>query len=233
MDLWKLLILGVVILGLFLVLGGPPARPELPAGPLVETGTFRILTPKDSREEIFGIYAVDAGFRVVSILHEGGKILVEADLVYTPSWEPLAGTITQRVPQEVRWLFAFTEEEVVVRRQVGPRETSETLAISQPAFPLDLDLFATWDALFRAAPKEEVQLLDLRQETMYTISISSPEDTNLRVLGRAIPVQRLRVSGKDWTLDIYRQGELLLGVRGPELHAFLVEVLPEGIQEIP
>jgi hypothetical protein len=63
MDLWKLLILGVVLVGLVLIFGSPPEAPKLPQGNRIEEGTFRITTPASTKEEIFGIYPVDAGLQ--------------------------------------------------------------------------------------------------------------------------------------------------------------------------
>lgn len=231
MDLWKLLIVGVILVGLFLVFAGPPELPKLPEGFRVEEGTFRIVGKSGEREEIFGVYPVDAGFRVVSILHEKGKVLVEAELLYTPDWTPLAGTITQRRPAEMRWIFAFTEGEVLIRRQQGPRETSETLALSENTFPFDRDLVAPWYAIFRAKLGERLQILDVRTASSLVLNIGPAEVVNLRVTGRSIPVERRAVVLENQRFQIYRQGELLIGLRGEEFEAYLVEVLPEGIQE--
>ncbi|MGQ9699487.1 MAG: hypothetical protein ACUVQS_00125 [Candidatus Bipolaricaulaceae bacterium] len=232
MDLWKLLIFGIILVGLFLVLEGTPEVPKLPEGLRVEESTFRHRPPTGgTKEELFGIYPVDAGFRVVSLLREGKRVVLEADLLYGPDWMPLAGTLTQRSPTEIRWLFTFGQEEVMVRRQVGPRETTETIPLAGPAFPVDRDLLGPWDALFRAGSPE--YLLDVRQGALYKVSVSSPEPVNLRVLGRAFPAERLGVSWEEGMLWFYRQGELLIGMRGEESEAFLVEVLPEGIEEVP
>lgn len=232
MDLWKLLIFGIILVGLFLVLEGTPEVPKLPEGLRVEEGTFRHRPPTGgTKEELFGIYPVDAGFRVVSLLREGKRMVLEADLLYGPDWIPLAGTLTQRSPTEIRWLFTFGQEEVMVRKQVGPRETTETIPLAGPAFPVDRDLLGPWDALFRASSPE--YLLDVRQGALYKVSVSSPEPVNLRVPGRAFPAERLGVSWEEGMLWFYRQGELLIGMRGEESEAFLVEVLPEGIEEVP
>ncbi len=231
MDLWKLLILGVIVVGLFLLLGSPPELPKLPEGVRIEEGTFRILSQTGAREEIFGIYPVDAGFRVVSILHERGKVLVEADLLYAPDWTPLAGTITQRQPSEIRWLFALSGEEVVIRRQEGPREFAQNFPISEKVFPFDRDLLAPWDAIFREGEKDQVQLLDVRAGTSYDLVLGPEEEVELLVLGRPIPAERRTVTLGDQNFRVYRQGDLLLGVLGEGLKAYLVEILPEGIQE--
>lgn len=234
MDLWKLLILGVILVGLVVVFQSPPEPPKLPEGLRVEEGTFRHRTPTGvTREELFGIYPVDAGFRVVSLLCEGGKVIVEADLLYGPDWTPLAGTVAQRSPTEIRWLFAFAPEETMVRKQVGPRETTETIPLAGPAFPVDRDLLGPWYALFRAGSLGSVELLDVRQRTVHKVSIPSPEPVSLRVLGRALPAERLGVSWEEGMLWFYRQGELLIGMQGEKGQAFLVEVLPEGIEELP
>ncbi len=233
MDLWKLLMLGVIAAGLLLIFGSPPEPPKLPEGFRVEEGTFHHRMAGGTREELFGIYPVDAGFRVVSLLHDKGKVLVEADFLYGPDWTPLAGTLTQRAPEEVRWLFSFDTGEAVVRKQVGPRETTEIFPLSGRAFPFDGDLLGPWDPVFRADPQAAVELLDIRRGSPRTMTLGTPEETKLRVFGRALPAERLEVTGEEGTLRFYRQGELLIGVRGEGLEAFLVEVLPEGIQELP
>ncbi|MBC7222301.1 hypothetical protein H5T56_04910 [Candidatus Bipolaricaulota bacterium] len=231
MDLWKLLILGVIVLGLFLVLGRPPGFPKLPEGLRIEEGTFRILSQAGTREEIFGIYPVEAGFRVVSILHERGKVLVEADFLYGLDWTPLAGTITQREPAKMRWLFAFSEEEVVIRRQEGPREFTQNLPLSEKTFPFDHDLLAPWYGLFREGKKDRAKLLDVRTGKTYELAIGPGEEVELLVFGRRIPVERHPVTLEEQNFWVYREGELLLGLRGEGFEAYLVEILPEGIQE--
>jgi hypothetical protein len=233
MDFWKLLILGVIAAGLILILWTPPELPKLPEGVRVEEGTFRLLTKTAAQEEIFGIYPVDAGFRVVGIRHEKGKVLVEGDLLYAPNWTPLAGTITQRYPEEVRWLFGFTEDTVVIRKQVGAKEFTETLTLSEQAFPFDSDLFIVWDPLFRANVQGEVQLLDVRNATTYKIRIGPKEEVKLDVLGRPMPAERYPVTWDDSVVWIFRQGDLVIGLKSPEREAFLLEILPQGIHEVP
>jgi|GEM_PF-4016903 len=233
MDFWKLLILGVIAAGLILILWTPPDLPKLPEGVRVEEGTFRLLTKTAVQEEIFGIYPVDAGFRVVGIRHEKGKVLVEGDLLYAPDWTPLAGTITQRYPQEARWLFTFTGDGVVVRKQVGAKEFTETLPVSEQTFPVDSDLLAVWDPLFRANVQGEVQLLDVRNATIHKIRIGPKEGVELDVLGRPMPAERHPVTWDDSVLWIFRQGDLVIGLKSPKYEAFLLEILPQGIREVP
>jgi hypothetical protein len=233
MDLWKLAILAVIVVGLLLLLGSPLPPPKLPAGPRVEEGTFRILTPAGAQEEIFGIYPVDAGFRVVGLRHEKGKVLVEADLLYGPDWTPLAGTITQRHPQEARWMFAFSEEAAVIRQQVGARETVETLPLLGRTFPFDSDIVAVWDALLRAGAVGEIYLLEVRHRRVHKIHIGGRKDVSLRVLGRAVPAESLPIFWDGQDLRLYRQGDLLLGIKGAAVEAFLLEILPEGVREMP
>lgn len=233
MDLWKLLILGVIAVGLLLILGRPPEPPRLPEGWRVEEGTFRLRTPAGIEEEIFGIYPVDAGFRVVALRYTQGKVLVEADLLYAPDWTPLAGTLTQRHPQEVRWIFVFFEEGVHIRKQIGAREFSEILALSEQTFPFDDDVLATWDALLRAGVTGEVSLLDVRNGSLRRVRIGAREGVRLHVLGRLMPAERYGVTWDDEELWIFRQGDLMVGLRSPRGEAFLVEILPQGIQEIP
>lgn len=232
MDPWKLLILTVIIAGLVLILGGPPELPKLPEGARIEEGTFKIVTPGGQREEIFGIYPVDLGFRVVSISHEAGKVVLEADFLCTKDWKPLVGTITQRSPTEMRWVYAFLEDGVEIRVQQGAHETVETLSVSGDVFPFDRDLLAFWDAFFRANV-ETAKLLEVRTKTVFNVAISAPEDVNLLVFSRPIPAERFSLSLGDELLRVYRQGDLLLGLRGDNFDAYLVEILPEGLREAP
>ncbi|MGB9757055.1 MAG: hypothetical protein ACP5LJ_03490 [Candidatus Bipolaricaulaceae bacterium] len=233
MDLWKILILGVVAVGLLLILWTPPELPKLPQGRRVEEGTFRVLTESGAQEEIFGIYPVDVGFRLVGIRHEKGKILVEGDLLYGPDWTPIAGTITQRYPAEVRWLFAFAQDSVTIKKQVEAKEFAETIPLLGGAFPFDRDLLSVWDPLFRAGIAGEAQILDVRNGAIHKVDIGQKAEVKLNVLGRALPAERYSVTVDDEVLQIFRQGDLLLGVKSPKLEAFLLEILPEGIQETP
>lgn len=230
MDLWKLLILALVVAGIVLVLSQPPAPPKLPPGQRVEEGTFRVTTLQGSWEEIFGVYPVDAGFRVVSILHQRGKVLVEADLLYDPRWQPLAGTITRRVPEEVRYLYAFTGQEVLVRVQRGPRETTETFPISEGTLLWEPEILGTWYALLRASPKEELRAFSCLASQTWTGRVDAGNEVWLRALGRTIPttLRHLVLDGQEF--ELFQQGDLLLGVQGQDLSAHLVEVLPEGLQ---
>lgn len=233
MDLWKLLILGIVAVGLALVLLAPPELPKLPEGLRAEQGTFRITDQAGTREELFGIYPVDAGFRVVSIVHKAGKVLVEADLLFATDFSPLAGTITQRQPQEARWIFAFSSEEVLIRKQLGAKETLETVKVPGQTFPVDEEMVATWEALFRAAPpSQEIHLLDIRKNTVHRATIHPRGEARLSVLGRAIPVERLALVMEDTEILAFRQGDLLVGVLGEGFQTFLVEILPEGVREL-
>lgn len=232
MDLWKLLILGVIAVGLFLVLWSPPELPKLPEGLRVEEGTFRIVTPAGTTEEIFGIYPVDVGFRVVGIRHKAGKVVVEGDFLYSSDWVPLAGTVTQRSPAEVRWIFASANNGLTVRKQIGARETVETLPVPGVVFPTDRELLVGWVALVRQNMQGEVWLWDVRQGDVRKGILSPPNETKLDVFGRAIPAQRLTLAWDNVELRAYRQGELLLGLQGENFSAYLLEILPEGIREL-
>jgi hypothetical protein len=233
MDLWKLLILGVVLVGLVLIFGSPPEAPKLPQGNRIEEGTFRITTPAGTKEEIFGIYPVDAGFRLVSIVHEGGKILLEADFLYAPDWTPLGGTLTQRKPEEARWIFAFSEGEMIVRKQVGARETLATLALEASSFPWDREIVASWYAPIRKA-REGMTFwaVDVRTGEKAEVKVVKVEESRLLSLGRPLPAERLKLSLLEKEVTAFRQGELLLALKTPEIQAYLLEILPEGIREL-
>lgn len=231
MDLWKLLLLAVVVVGMVLILAQPPELPKLPEGPRVEEGTFRVTTPQGSWEELFGVYPVDAGFRVVSILHEKGKVLLEADLLYDPRWQPLAGTITRRAPEEVRYLYAFASTEVILRVQRGARETTQTLALPPDALLWEPEILGSWYALLRAAPGEgALTVFSCLSAQTWEGTIEEGKEVWLRALGRPLPAtsRRLVLGAQDF--EVFQQGDLLLGVRSPTFSAYLAEVLPEGLQ---
>ena len=231
MDLWKLLILAVVVAGMVLVLSQPPALPRLPAGERVEEGTFRVTTPQGSWEEIFGVYPVDAGFRVVSILHQKGKVLLEADLLYDPRWQPLAGTLTRRVPAEVRHLYAFTGTQVLVRLQRGARETLETFPIPEGTLLWEPEVLGTWYALMRASSGAgDLRVFSCLSSGVWTGQLEGGTEVWLRAFGRPLPatLRRLLLDGQEF--ELFQQGDLLVGVHSPTLSAHLVEILPEGLQ---
>ncbi len=232
MDLWKLLILGMVLVGLVLIFWSPPETPKLPPGTRIEEGTFRIVTPAGTREEIFGIYPVDAGFRLVSIVHEGGKILLEADFLYAPDWTPLGGTLTQRKPEEARWIFAFSEGEMIVRNQVGARETLSTLPIEASSFPWDREIVSSWYAPIRRAREGEgFWAVEVRTGEKAEVSVEKVREAFLSALGRPVPAERLDLFLDEKEVTAFRQGDLLVALRGPEFQAYLSEILPEGIRE--
>ncbi len=233
MDLWKILILGVIAVGLLLILWTPPELPKLPQGLRVEEGTFRVLTKSGAQEEIFGIYPVDVGFRLVGIRHEKGRILVEGDLLYGLDWAPIAGTISQRYPEEVRWLFTFAENSVTIKKQVGAKEFTKTIPLLGQAFPFDRDLLIVWDPFFRAGITGEAHILDVRNGTIHKVDIGQKAGVKLEVFGRALPAERYSLTLDDEIIQIFRQGDLLLGVKSPKFEAFLLEILPEGIRETP
>lgn len=231
MDIWKLLILVVVVVGVVLVLSQPPPLPKLPAGQRVEEGTFRVTTPQGSWEELFGVYPVDAGFRVVGIVHQKGNVLLEADLLYDPTWRPLAGAIIQRVPQEVRYLYAFTNREVLVRVQRGARERVETITAPEGTLLWELEIMSTWYALLRAVPRENrLSLFSCMTHRTWDGQIGEGKEVRLRSLGRELPATLRSLAVHAQEFEVFHQGDLLLGVRGPNLSAHLLEVLPEGFQ---
>ena len=233
MDLWKLLILGVVLVGLVLIFWSPPETPKLPPGIRIEEGTFKILTPTGTKEEIFGIYPVDAGFRLVSIVHEGGKILLEADFLYAPDWTPLGGTLTQRKPVEMRWIFAVSEGEIMVRKQVGARETLSTLAIEASSFPWDGEIVSSWYAPIRLAREgEEFWAVEVRTGRKAGVKVEKIQETFLSALGRLLPAERLTLLFDGKEVAAFRQGDLLLALRISDFQAYLSEILPEGIREL-
>lgn len=233
MDLWKLLILGVVLVGLVLIFWSPPEAPKLPPGNRVEEGTFRVVTPTGTREEIFGIYPVDAGFRLASIVHEGGKILLEADFLYAPDWTPLGGTLTQRKPEEVRWIFAFSEGEILVRKQVGARETLTTLAIEASSFPWDWEIVSSWYAPMRTAQEGRgFWAVDVRTGRKAEVKVEKVQEAFLSALGRLLPAERLELFLDEKKVTAFRQGDLLLALKTAEFQAYLLEILPEGVLEL-
>lgn len=231
MDIWKILILALVLAGVALVFSGPPEPPKLPEGARVEEGTFRVTTSRGSWEEIFGVYPADVGFRVVSIAHREGEVLFEAELLYDRDWLPLAGTITRRVPEEARHLYAFSGTEVSVRIQRGSREKAATFSVPEGSLLWEPEVLASWYALLRAAPKERVlSTFSCLEGRTWQGEIEAGQEVQLRTLGREIPatLRHLRLDGEVY--EIFQQGELLLGAQGEGFSAYLVEVLPEGVQ---
>ena len=233
MDLWKILILGVVLVGVFLILWSPPELPKLPPGNRIEWGTFKVVTPAGTKEEIFGVYPADAGFRVVSIVHEAGKILLEADFLYSPDWTPLAGTLTQRKPKEVRWIFVFSEGEMIVRKQVGAKETLATVPVEASSFPWDEGLISSWYAPMRLVQEGEgFWAVDVRTGEKAEVRVENVQEAFLSALGRPFPAERIELSLEEKEVTVFRQGDLLLALKTPGLQAYLLEILPEGIQEL-
>lgn len=230
MDLWKLLLLALVAVGVVLVLSQPPEPPRLPPGPRVEEGTYRVTTPQGAWEELFGVYPVDLGFRVVCLAHQGGRVLWEAELLYDPHWQPLAGALTRRAPEEVRYLYAFTGTEVQVRVQRGPRESARTLAVPEGTLLWEPEVLGAWYALLRAVPRAgSFPAFAGQALRTHTGRIDAGQEVQLRALGRVVPATRRELLLDGERFELFLQGDLLLGVRGARFSAHLVEVLPEGL----
>lgn len=231
MDLWKLLLLAVVVVGLVLILSQPPEPPRLPAGARVEEGTFKVSAGGGTWEELFGVYPVDAGFRVVSILHQKGRVFLEADLLYDPRWQPLGGTLTRRLPEEVRTVFVCAGTEILVRVQRGARETSETVSVPEGTLVWEPEILGSLYALLRAAPRAgTLTVFALQAQETHALAIDAGEDVYLRALGRLVPATLRRLARGDRVFHVYQQGDLLLGMWTEAFSAHLVEVLPEGLQ---
>lgn len=223
--------LALVLLGSALIFSEQGPGPSLPPGERVEEGTYRVQKGTEFWDELFGVYPVDAGFRVVSIAHQGQNILREADLLYGPDWSPLGGTITVRLPSEYRKIYAVSDPTVLVTTQTGIRETSSSLTVdSPPVYILEPEIVASWYAFNRVLPSSGavgVAVAPLAEET-WDFQGGGLTPVELRSQGRSVPAEVREVQLGSATVQAYSQGDLVLGLVAEGFVAYLAEVLPPG-----
>ncbi len=243
MDLWKILLAGIVVVGVVLLLlpgPGPEEIPGLSGGVLIEQGTY-VLERSGQRvgEETFTLWLLDSGFRVDSSvrLNVGGqRIEASASLVLDPEWNPIY--YVEAGKERVAVHVADGKPTVVVG--AGWTRRSTTLVGSPPFVVLGVDTVGPWHAAYRllqARARAPVQATALLASARATASLSgSPaEPAGLLVRGRTLPVERHRVRLGEREIWLYGQGDLLLGGTSPSdgTAFYMLEMLPDGLHVAP
>ncbi|HAZ27106.1 TPA: hypothetical protein DCY65_05150 [Candidatus Acetothermia bacterium] len=238
MDLWRIVLIAAVALGVvLLLLPGPVEIPGLEGGVLVEQGTYVVMKAGQRvGEEAFTVWLVDSGYRVSSTARWGNHRL-EARLILDPAWNPLYYTETGRTPLSVR--VAEGRPTLTVGSGLFRRETV------LPAFPpfafLGAEVVGPWFAVHRylhaqarAGPVEVTAVL-LRERTTVSLVGSPPEPVGLGVGERTLPAERYHVRLGEREIWLYGQGELLLAMAAPNegLVFYLREMLPDGLRVVP
>ncbi|MBC7092664.1 hypothetical protein H5T53_01445 [Candidatus Bipolaricaulota bacterium] len=245
MDLWKILLLGAVVVGLVLLLqmgSRPVAVPEPLPGSLVEQGTFAIeQAGQRVGEEAFTVWLVEVGFRVdseVRLTVSGQTVELAAELLLSPDWAPLAYTLVVQAPHGKQRVAArIAGEKVTFEAVAGLARQDRELTGTPPFAVLDNNVIGHWHALHRflraAGRTGETQGTALIPQAFAALPFRTqpPEPVGLKVGERTLPAERYRVQLADQEVWLYGQGELLLGVVFPAqlAVAYLEEVLPDGL----
>lgn len=236
MDLWKIALVGVVVVGLVLFFfPGPEEIPGLEGGALVEEGTY-VLERAGQRvgEEAFTLWRVADGYRIDSTVRLG-RSTVTASLVLDSAWNPLY--YAERGKQAIT--FRFVNGVPTLRVGWGLVVRSTRFAILPPLAFLGAEAVGPWFAVYRSLqsrlrPNELTAILAGERTTASLVG-SPPEEVGLLVLGRMFPAERYRVRVGDREFWLYGQGDLLLAMATadgePIVH--LKEMLPDGLRLAP
>lgn len=238
MDLWRMLLVGaIVVAAVFLLLPAPEEIPALPSDAvLVEEGTYAIEQDGQSvGEEAFSLWAAGTGYRIESRLVRGGRTIA-ATLVLDRAWNPLS--FTEKGPVPVALRIVAGRPRLATGSGIFRRE------VAFDAFPpfafLGVEAVGPWLAAYRyfqsqarSAVAQATAVLPGRRTTMPVVGFP-PEPVSLVAAGREIPAEVYRVRLGDEHVELYGQGDLLLGGRlGAGRVFYLTEILPDGLQVAP
>lgn len=238
MDLWRILLIGVVTVGVvLLLLPGPTEISGLTGGTLIEEGTY-VIERAGQRvgEEAFAVWIVDSGFRVESTARFGDQV-IKARLVLDPSWNPVYYSEEGRTPVSV------TIAEGKPRISVGSGLFRRTTALS--AFPpfaiVGTEAIGPWLAIYRYlqvharfARVETTAVLTGKRTNVALVGVP-PEEVGLLALEWTLPAERYQVHLLEQEMWLYGQGELLLAMDMPSagLVFYMKEMLPDGLHVAP
>lgn len=238
MDLWRILLIGAIVVGVVvLLLPGGEEIPGLVGGVRIEEGTYVVeRAGQRVADEAFTLWLVDSGYRVDSTARRGSQI-TEATLVLDSSWNPIYYREKGKTQVIVR--IAEGRPRVTVGSGLFQRETA--LAALPPFAFLGTDAVGPWLAVFRyiqarpRAVRTEVTAVRSGQRTVAPLVGYGPEEVGLLVGGRRLPVERYRVQVGGNEVWLYGQGDLLLALDAPGegLVFYLKEMLPEGLRVSP
>lgn len=238
MDLWRILLLGAVVVGVvMLLLPGAEEVPGLVGGVLIEEGTY-VLERAGQRvgEEAFAVWLVDSGYRVSSTARLGSQ-KVEAALVLDPSWNPIY--YSEKGKAQVSFRIAKGKPTITVGSGLFRRET--VLAAFPPFAVLGTEAVGPWFATYRylqararTASAEMTAVLSGKR-TVVSLVGASPKAVGLNVGGRTLPAELYRVRLGEQEVWLYGQGDLLLAATAPSegLVFYLKEMLPDGLRVAP
>lgn len=238
MDLWRILLIGAVVVGVvMLLLPRPEEVPGLVGGVRIEEGTY-VVERAGQRvgEEAFTLWVVDSGYRVDSTLRRGGET-TEATLVLDQGWHPLYYREKGKIGVAVR--IAEGRPRVTLGSGLFQKET--TLDALPPFAILGTDAVAPWVAVFRylharvRRGQAEVTAVRSGLRALAALVAHPAEAVGLVVGERILPAERYRVQLGESVVWLYGQGDLLLALAAPNEGRvfYLKEMLPDGLRVAP
>ncbi len=236
MDLWRILLIGVVIAGVVLVLlPAPEEIPGLVGGEIVEQGTYVVERRGGTLvEETFTLWLVGETYRLESRLQVGTQI-VEVVLVLDRGWNPLYYVEKGRAPVSVR----VVEGRPRITSGSGLFRRETMVAVFPPYAFLGVEAIGPWYAVHRylqAQPSARAltAVLPGSRSTVPLVG-SPPEPAGLAADGRTLPAEAYRVRLGEGDAWLYGQGELLVAGKLPGEGGtfYLKELLPDGLRIAP
>jgi len=238
MDLWRILLIGAVVVGVVLfLLPGAEEVPGLIGGEQIEGGTYVVeRAGQPAIEETFSVWRVEAGYRVATSTRVGRQV-VEAALVLDTGWNPIYYVERSKGQVSVR----VAGGRPVITRGTGLFK-SETVLMALPPYAIvGGEVVGPWFATYRylqaqaRAAQAEVTAVLPAQRAVAPLVGQPTEAVELAVGGRLLPAERMIVRVGDQELTLYGQGELLLAMTWPSagLVFYLKEMLPEGLTPVP
>ncbi|MBC7170420.1 hypothetical protein H5T54_05790 [Candidatus Bipolaricaulota bacterium] len=235
MDLWRIVLVGFVALGLVLFFfSGPEEIPGLVGGVPIEEGTY-VVERGGQRvgEEGFTVWLVDSGFRIDSRARIGHQSVL-ASLVLDPSWNPLY--YAERGRSQVT--FRIVDGTPTLRVGVGLFVRATEFAALPPFVLLGAEAVAPWFAVYRClrtSPALERTAIVAGTRATAPLVGFAPEGVELVVGERTLPAERYLVRVGEREVSLYGQGDLLLALSVPSegLVLYLQEILPGGLHLAP
>lgn len=236
MDLWRILLVGAIIVGVVLVLLPVPEEiPGLVGGVLVEQGTY-VVERTGSRpvEESFTLWLADGMYRIESTVRVGTRN-VGAVLVLDRGWNPLYYVEKGQTQVSVR----VVEGRPRITSGSGLFRRETTVAAFPPYAFLGVEAVGPWFAVLRYLQTQrsarEVTAVLPGKRAIASLVGSAPTPVGLAVGRNTLPAEAYRVRLGDADVWLYGQGELLMGgeLPGEGGTFYLKEMLPGGLRIAP
>ncbi len=233
MEPWRVVLVVALALGvLALLLPAPEEVPGLTGGTLIEGGLYVLeRSGKPLGEEEFSLWSGDGFYRVESAGRvEGEKF--SSVLVLDRDWNPLYYAEGGRTPLAVRVVEG--RPRVTTGSGLFRRETA-LVALPPLAF-LGARAVAPWFALYRALQVRAGLTAVLPGErAAVPVDGGRAEPVTLDVEGRPLPAEVYAVRLGNREVQLYGQGDLLLGgvIPAEGWVFYLREMLPRGLVPTP